>query len=77
MALMPKLDRLVGKYSNVLLRKVDLVDWDSAAADQAGRDFGLDGIPYVRVYGTRGNLLGVITDGQIGSVERAVQKEAK
>lgn len=68
---------MVGKYKNVLLRKVDIESWDSDAWKQAKVEFGPRGIPYLRVYGTRGDLLGEIKSGRIEDVEAAVAKEAR
>ena len=77
MALAPKLDRLVERYSDVLLRKVDIVNWQSEAAKQAHTEFELHGIPYVRVYGKKGGLLGEVKGADISAVEAAVRKGAK
>lgn len=64
---------MVAKYDRVLLRKVDLVDWDSAAAKQAERDFGLNAIPYLRVFDARGKSEGEVAP-EIGAIEAAVKR---
>ena len=68
---------MVGRYSNVLLRKVDLVDSQSEAATQARTEFELQGIPYLRVYGAQGRFLGEVKGGDIQAVEALVRKQAK
>jgi hypothetical protein len=67
---------LVGRYSNVVLRKVDIVDWKSEAWQQAQAESNPRGIPFVRVYGTGGDLLGE-TGGNIAAIEELVRKEAQ
>ena len=61
----------------MLLRKVNIVDWNSRAAVQAAKEFGLKGIPYVRVYGPEGQLLGAVSGADIEAIEEAVRKEAR
>ena len=68
---------MVAKYPNVLLRQVDIVDWDSAAARQATAEFRLAGIPYVRVYGKTGTLLGEVSGVDPVAIEAAIRKELK
>lgn len=58
------------------MRKVDIVGWDSAAAKQAHQEFGLEAIPYVRVYGSTGSLLGEVSGADIAAIEAAVRKES-
>lgn len=54
----PMLERLLLKYDNVALRRVDIVSWYSDMAKQASREFHLEGLPYVQVYDPDGKLLG-------------------
>lgn len=61
----------------MLLRRVDIVNWQSPAAQQANREFGMDAIPYVRVYGTKGDLVGTFVGGDYLAIEQAVRREAK
>lgn len=68
---------MVERYSNVLLRKVNLLSWESSAAEQAVREFDVDGIPYLRVYGTRGNLLGEVRGADMDAVAELVAKEGR
>jgi len=71
--LTPKLERLVSRYSNVALRKVDIVNWESAAARQASNDFGLSGLPYVRIYGPNGEVLGAVVGNHVEQVEELLK----
>ena len=75
--LTPRLERLVKRYSNVALRKVDIVDWESDAARQASNDFGLSGLPYVRVYGPDGEVLGSVVGNHVEQVEELLKGHAK
>lgn len=53
-ALDPQLRRLASKRSDVAVRKVDIVDWDSAVVKQ----FGVTALPHMQVYDPNGTLLG-------------------
>ncbi len=74
--LTPKLERLVLKYENVALRKVDLADWESAAARQASSEFQLPGLPFTRVFDDRGNLFGQVQGNFIGQIESIIRSNA-
>ena len=64
---------MVEKYPDALLRKVDIVGWESAAFKQASKKFGFRGIPYIRLYGKDGKDLG--SPGRaIAGIESAVKK---
>ena len=65
---------MVEKYPNVLLRKVNIVDWNSPAATQAHQEFGLQGIPHVRVYDRKGDLLADIPGVNPRGIEDAIRK---
>ena len=75
--LTPKLERLLLKYGNLALRKVDISNWESEVAKQAAREFGLPGLPYVRIYGPKGKLLGAVHGNQIEKVEKIVKENKK
>jgi thiol-disulfide isomerase/thioredoxin len=53
-ALGPKLEDLVGKYDDVVLKKIDIVDWNSAVA----KKYSLKFVPNVWVYDKKGNQVG-------------------
>ena len=59
----------------MLLRKVDIVDWESDAGRQAIAENGGKYLPCVRVYGKTGTVLGKIMDGDANAIESAIQKE--
>ena len=68
--LTPKLERLLLKYDNLALRTVDISSWESEAAQQAN----LPGLPYVRIYGPQGKLLGSVQGNQIQEVEEVIRR---
>ncbi len=68
--LTPKLERLLLKYDELALRTVDISSWESEAAQQAN----LPGLPYVRIYGPQGKLLGSVQGNQILRVEEVIQR---
>jgi hypothetical protein len=67
----PKIDRLVERFERAVLRKVNIVSWESAAAQQSIEEFGLEQIPHVRVYGPDGALLG--TPDDVAGIEAALK----
>ena len=75
--LSPKLERLVLKYQNLALRKVDIKDWESEVGKQATKEFGLPGLPYVRIYGPKGKLLGTVHGNRIEEVEEIIRRSPK
>ncbi len=75
--LSPKLERLVLKYENVALRKLDLVDYESKLAAQATREFKLPGLPFTRVFSDRGKLLGQIHGNRFDDIEAILQPFAR
>ena len=47
------------KYNNkVVIRKINIIDWESDAFKQAEKEFGLNSIPYLRIYGKDGKFIG-------------------
>ncbi len=75
--LSPKLERLVLKYENVALRKLDLVDYDSKLAAQATRDFKMPGLPFTTVFNDRGKLLGQVHGNLLEDIEAIVRPLAR
>ena len=75
--LSPKLERLVLEYQNLALRKVDIGDWESEVGKQATKEFGLPGLPYVRIYGPGGKLLGTVHGNRIEEVEEIIRRSPK
>ena len=63
-----ELEQVLARRQDVALRKVDLVSWETDAAKQVTREFGIRGIPYVRVYGPDGRFLGAVNGNDIGKV---------
>ncbi len=75
--LSPKLERLVLRYDNVALRKVDIVDYESRAARQATREFRLPGLPFTRVFDERGRLLGEVQGNDIEAIETILRPHVR
>ncbi len=72
--LSPKLEYLLLQYPNLALRKIEISDWESKVAKQTTKEFGLAALPYVRIYGPKGELLGEVQGNQIEKVERIIQR---
>jgi hypothetical protein len=64
----------VEKTEGVVIRKIDIVNWESEAFKQASRDYGIGGIPYIRVYDKSGKLLGEVSDVSAPEVQELVKK---
>ena|SRR6266850_2082671 len=53
-ALDPELRRLASRRHDVAVRKVDIVDWESAVV----RQYGVTALPHMKIYDPKGVLLG-------------------
>lgn len=69
-----ELERLLSQRRDVAVRKVDLVRWETAAAKQVTQEFGIRGIPYVRVYGPDGRFLGAVNGNDIEKVRALLDR---
>lgn len=65
---------MVAAHEKVILRKVDIVKWESEAAQQADREFSLAGIPHVRVFDRGGGLVADVHGNDPAGVETAVKR---
>lgn len=70
--LSPKIERILLRHDHVALRKIDISDWDSAAAKQATREFRLPGLPFVVVYNDKGRVLGTVPGNHVERIEALV-----
>ena len=68
-----ELERLLAERSDLALRKVDIVSWESEAAKQI-KAFGIKGIPYLRVYGPQGSFLGAVNGNEVSALRRLMRK---
>lgn len=64
----------VAMTKGVAWQRIDIVSWKSDAFQQAKREFGIHGIPYVRVYGMTGEFLGAVSGGDIAAIQDLVRK---
>lgn len=62
-----EIERLLMERGDVALRKVDIVGWDTEAAAQI-KAFDIEGIPYVRVYGPKGEFLGAVNGNSMSEI---------
>lgn len=69
----PRLERLALASESIALRQVDIVDWTSAAAKQAIREFRIPGLPYVRVYDPRGKFVGAVQGNDFDAIEKLIE----
>ncbi|NNE07058.1 MAG: hypothetical protein HKN20_00720 [Gemmatimonadetes bacterium] len=72
--LTPKIERLLLEDERLVLRKIDLVDWKSDASKQATKDFQISGLPFVRVFGPDGALLGEVKGNYIDKVRAVIAR---
>jgi thioredoxin 1 len=70
----PKIERLLTRYKDIALRRVDIVSWTSDMAKQATKQFQLQAIPYVQVYGPDGTLLGSVQGISIEPIEALINR---
>lgn len=64
----------VSKTKGVAWVRIDIVAWQSDAFRQANREYGIQGIPYVRVYGKNGDFLGDVKSGDIADIRALAEK---
>ena len=57
-----RFQHLLKENPRLAVRRVNIGKWDNAAAKQAEREFGIESLPYVRVYDSSGKLVGEVTD---------------
>ena len=65
------LEQLLVERSDVALRKVDIMSWDTEAAEQI-KAFNIKGIPYVRIYGPNGDFLGAVNGNSVNEIRLLV-----
>ena len=73
----PKLERLLLRYENLALRIVDVSKRDCDAAKQATEEVRVLRLPYVRVYGPEGKLLGAVQGNHIEKIEDLLDEQQK
>ncbi len=66
----PYLEQLVNDDHDVVLRKVDVVRWNSPVA----QEYGVSAIPRVEIYDRAGNVTGVVTGVDPSQVKQFVDK---
>jgi hypothetical protein len=64
---------LVDSEPRVILRKVNLVNWESDAVKQASQEFKLESIPYLRVYDGQGRFVAEVWGADMDQVKSAVR----
>ncbi len=69
-AIGPHLEKMAKEDPDVVLRKVDIVNWGSPVAKQ----YKINSIPYIEVYGRDGSLLGKVPGASLQLVQDFVAK---
>lgn len=64
---------MVARYDKVLLRKVDIVNWESDAWKQVEGEYKVRGIPTIAVFDGKGNYQGTVP-GHPPLIEDAIRK---
>ncbi len=59
------LKKLAKRRGDIAIRRVNIVSWSSPAAREAIREYKMGQIPYLRVYGKDGSLLGEVKGNDI------------
>ncbi len=71
-----KIKGLLRQNSDVALRKVDIVGWESPVARQCTEEFKMPALPYVRIYGKNGRFLTALGN-DFEKIQAAVSKATK
>jgi hypothetical protein len=64
---------LVAQHEKVILRKVDIVNWESDAWKQASKEFKSRGIPLLAIFDGKGILQGSFR-GNLQEIDEAVRQ---
>lgn len=66
----PLLEQLAKSDPKIVLRRIDIINWQSPVAKQ----FNLDAIPHVQIYDRKGKLIGAVTGVDPDAVQAYVAK---
>ncbi len=66
--LSPSLEQMAKADPDIALRKIDIVNWNTAVAKQ----YNIHSIPHVNVYNRGGNLVGTVGGANVEEVKRYV-----
>ena len=66
----PLLEQLAKSDPGIVLRKIDIINWQSPVAKQ----FNLDAIPHVQIYNRKGKLVGAVTGVDPDAVQNYIAK---
>ncbi|MDQ5858633.1 MAG: thioredoxin domain-containing protein [Acidobacteriota bacterium] len=69
-----RLHHLLSSDPKMALRRVNVGEWDNAAARQATAEFRLEALPYVRVYDSRGKFVADVTGGSWDQFLKVLEK---
>jgi copper chaperone len=69
-----RLQHLVHANPKLAVRRINIGNWDNAAAKQATKEFRVEALPYVRVYDGRGKFVGAETGGTWDRILKLVEK---
>lgn len=73
----PKVERLIAKYPDLVLKKVDIVDWKSEISKQLTKEYQLPSLPFILIFDDKAKLLGKVSGNYIEKVEEVVKKNLK
>lgn len=73
----PQLVALMNEHENVVVKKIDLTKRGCEAANQMVRDYNQRSIPYLRIFGVEGDLLGTVVGADIEGVRTLIEPQAK
>lgn len=68
----PKVERLLLENKNLALRKVDVVNWQSALARQLTKNYRIPASPFTLIFDDKGKLLGRVEGNNIGKLKEIV-----
>jgi len=73
----PKVEHFIKENPDVSLRKVDIVNWQSALSKQLTKDYKMPALPFILVFDDKGKLLGKVEGNHIEKVEKIVSNKSK
>lgn len=74
MKLLPFVEQVVAKHEKAVLRRVDILTWNTDAAAQAREEYKMGEVPLCVIFDGQGTVVQRVLGGDITEIETAIQK---
>ncbi|PCJ85575.1 MAG: hypothetical protein COA57_07465 [Flavobacteriales bacterium] len=73
----PKVEQMLLRHKNLVLKKVDVVSWKSSLSKQLTKEYQFPALPFTLIFDDKGNLLGRVEGNHIEQVEEIIKSNMK